>query len=49
MRGVQGGIDPGGWENPISAAVRELREETGITSARLVQVVSSCPDGFLLG
>lgn len=30
----QGGIDPG--EEPEAAAIRELREETGITSAKLL-------------
>ncbi|NBP72055.1 MAG: RNA pyrophosphohydrolase [Alphaproteobacteria bacterium] len=30
----QGGIDPG--ESPVDAAVRELREETGIKSAELI-------------
>jgi putative (di)nucleoside polyphosphate hydrolase len=30
----QGGIDPG--ENPLAAAIRELREETGVVSARLL-------------
>lgn len=30
----QGGVDEG--ETPLEAAVRELREETGVTSARLI-------------
>ena len=30
----QGGVDPG--ESRLEAAVRELREETGVTSARLI-------------
>ena len=30
----QGGIDPG--ESPLDAAIRELREETGVVSARLL-------------
>jgi putative (di)nucleoside polyphosphate hydrolase len=30
----QGGIDAG--EEPLAAALRELREETGVTSARLI-------------
>jgi putative (di)nucleoside polyphosphate hydrolase len=30
----QGGIDPG--EDPITAAMRELQEETGITSAEII-------------
>lgn len=37
---LQGGIDGGGLENPMSAAVRELKEETGISSARIVAIVS---------
>ena len=50
---AQGGIDSGGHENPMSAAVRELKEETGITSARIVALVrcnslfSSQPIPFL--
>ena len=38
---LQGGIDSGGHENPMSAAVRELKEETGISSARIVALVST--------
>ena len=38
-RCVQGGIDSGGHENPMTAAVRELKEETGISSARIVALV----------
>lgn len=34
---VQGGIDEG--EDPKSAALRELKEETGITSAQVVAEV----------
>ena len=34
----QGGIDEG--ETPLQAAVRELREETSVTSARLVYALS---------
>ena len=37
---AQGGIDGGGHENPMTAAVRELKEETGISSARIVALVS---------
>lgn len=37
---MQGGIDGGGHENPMTAAVRELKEETGISSARIVALVS---------
>lgn len=37
---VQGGIDSGGHENPMTAAARELKEETGISSARIVALVS---------
>lgn len=33
----QGGIDP--YENPREAALRELKEETGITNARIVASV----------
>lgn len=33
----QGGID--GSENPRDAAVRELREETGVTSAEVIAEV----------
>ena len=36
---AQGGIDSGGHENPMTAAVRELKEETGISSARIVALV----------
>jgi 8-oxo-dGTP pyrophosphatase MutT (NUDIX family) len=35
---TQGGIDAG--EEPRAAAVRELREETGVTSAEIVAEVS---------
>lgn len=38
----QGGIDP--LENPLVAALRELREETGITSARIVASIDSWLD-----
>ena len=38
---MQGGIDGGGHENPMTAAVRELKEETGISSARIVALVWS--------
>ena len=41
---AQGGIDGGGHENPMTAAVRELKEETGISSARIVALV--CPHSF---
>jgi len=34
----QGGIDAG--EEPRAAAIRELREETGVTSAEIVAEVS---------
>lgn len=34
----QGGIDPG--EEPRVAAIRELREETGVRSAEIVAEVS---------
>lgn len=44
----QGGIDGGGHENPMSAAVRELKEETGISSARIVAIVSFLPCQCLL-
>ena len=44
---VQGGIDGGGHENPMTAAVRELKEETGISSARIVALVS--PHSFIPG
>ena len=35
----QGGVDPG--ERPQDAAVRELREETGVRSARLIAMTPS--------
>ena len=34
---LQGGID--GYEGALAAAKRELMEETGITSARVVYIV----------
>lgn len=34
---VQGGVDEG--EDPKSAAIRELREETGVTSAEVLAEV----------
>ena len=40
---MQGGIDSGGHENPMTAAVRELKEETGISSARIVALVRRSP------
>ena len=33
----------------MTAAVRELREETGITSARLVSLVCACSNPRLCG
>lgn len=38
---LQGGID--NYENAMEAAVRELQEETGITSARIVSTVRLLP------
>ena len=38
----QGGIDP--LENPLVAALRELKEETGITNVRLVASIDSWLD-----
>lgn len=40
---AQGGIDSGGHENPMTAAVRELKEETGISSARIVALARHSP------
>ncbi|CAL5223788.1 g6356 [Coccomyxa viridis] len=40
----QGGIDGGGHENPMTAAVRELKEETGISSARIVALMDEWLD-----
>lgn len=37
---MQGGVDKG--EDPQNAAIRELREETGVVSAELLAQVSIC-------
>jgi len=45
MRVFQGGIDE--YEGALAAAQRELQEETGVTSARVVNMVCSATAGPL--